>query len=169
MSPPWHGPYRVVERRDPDIPVTKVYHPQEGNNQVHQKRVHPNYLPDIFGMVLVVMPLVDPRNGFKQKGTVGVPGEEPAESLGDSEESAESLGDPGEEPTESHGDPDDESAESLGDPGEEPVESYGDPDDESAESFGDLNLLNTQKSLLNPLVIRVKSLLNPMVARRQVC
>ncbi len=41
LSHLWHGPYRVVERRDPDISVAKVYHPQEGTVQVHQERVPP--------------------------------------------------------------------------------------------------------------------------------
>ena len=41
LSRPWHGPYRVVTRSDPDVTVTKVYHPQEGNIQVHQSRVNP--------------------------------------------------------------------------------------------------------------------------------
>ena len=36
---PWHGPYRVVDRRDPDVTVVKVYAPQDGQIQVHQTRV----------------------------------------------------------------------------------------------------------------------------------
>ena len=27
LSRPWHGPYRIVQKRDPDVTVTKVYHP----------------------------------------------------------------------------------------------------------------------------------------------
>ena len=112
--------------------------PKKELSKFIKREFHPNYLLDIFGMALVVMPLVDPQNGFKRycRRALCDPGEEPAESLGDpEEESAESLGDPGEEPAESLlGDPEEESAESLGDPGEEPAESLGDPDDESAES-----------------------------------
>ena len=29
LSRPWHGPYRITDRRDPDITVTKVYFPSE--------------------------------------------------------------------------------------------------------------------------------------------
>ena len=36
LSRPWHGPYRIVERRDPDVTVVKVYAPQDGQIQVHQ-------------------------------------------------------------------------------------------------------------------------------------
>ena len=39
LSRPWHGPYRVVAKRDPDVEVSKVYFPQEGNIQIHQSRV----------------------------------------------------------------------------------------------------------------------------------
>ena len=39
LSRPWHGPYHVVERRDPDITVVKAYAPQDGQIQVHQSRV----------------------------------------------------------------------------------------------------------------------------------
>ena len=39
LSRPWHGPYRVVERRDPDLTMVKVYAPQDGQIQVHQTRV----------------------------------------------------------------------------------------------------------------------------------
>ncbi len=39
LSHPWHGPYRVVSCRDPDITVTKVYYPQDGQIQIHQSRV----------------------------------------------------------------------------------------------------------------------------------
>ena len=41
LSRPWYGPYRVVERRDPDVTVVKVYAPQDGRQQVHQARVTP--------------------------------------------------------------------------------------------------------------------------------
>ena len=39
LSNPWHGPYCVLSRRDPDVTATKVYFPQEGQIQVHQQRV----------------------------------------------------------------------------------------------------------------------------------
>jgi hypothetical protein len=41
LSRPWHGPYRIVERRDPDVTVVKVYAPQDGHIQIHQDRVTP--------------------------------------------------------------------------------------------------------------------------------
>ena len=41
LSCPWHGPYRIVERRDPDVTVVKVYAPQDGQIQIHQDRVTP--------------------------------------------------------------------------------------------------------------------------------
>ena len=39
LSRPWHGPYRVIDKRDPDIAVVKVYTSQDGPIQVHQSRV----------------------------------------------------------------------------------------------------------------------------------
>jgi len=39
MSQPWHDPYRVISRDDPDVTVTKVYFPDEPPSQVHQIRV----------------------------------------------------------------------------------------------------------------------------------
>ena len=41
LSRPWHGPYRIIERNDPDVTVVKVYAPQDGQIQVHQMRVAP--------------------------------------------------------------------------------------------------------------------------------
>ena len=41
LSRPWHGPYRVLERRDPDITVIKVYGADNKQIQVHQSRVTP--------------------------------------------------------------------------------------------------------------------------------
>ena len=41
LSRPWHGPYRVVDRRDPDLTVVKVYSPQDGQIKIHQNRVAP--------------------------------------------------------------------------------------------------------------------------------
>ena len=39
LSRPWHGPYRVLQIRDPDVTVCKVYFPEHGNIQVHQRRI----------------------------------------------------------------------------------------------------------------------------------
>ena len=39
LSRPWHGPYRVLERQDPDVAIAKVYHPQHGQICIHQSRV----------------------------------------------------------------------------------------------------------------------------------
>ncbi len=41
LSRPWHGPYRVVSRDDPDVTVVKMYFPQEPAIQIHQTRVCP--------------------------------------------------------------------------------------------------------------------------------
>ena len=41
LSRPWHGPYRIVNRADPDVTVMKVYFPQHSTIQVHQTRVQP--------------------------------------------------------------------------------------------------------------------------------
>ena len=41
LSRPWHGPYRVTERHDPDVTVVKIYFPEKGPIQVHQSRVCP--------------------------------------------------------------------------------------------------------------------------------
>ena len=39
LSTPWHGPYRIVARKDPDVTATKVYFSHERQIQVHQQRV----------------------------------------------------------------------------------------------------------------------------------
>ena len=39
LSRPWHGPYRVVDRSDPDVTCVKIYYPQDGEIRVHQSRV----------------------------------------------------------------------------------------------------------------------------------
>ena len=39
LSRPWHGPYWIVDRRDRDVTVVKVYALQDGQIQVHQSRV----------------------------------------------------------------------------------------------------------------------------------
>ena len=41
LSRPWHGTYRVTALKEPDISVTKVYHPQSPAITVHQSRVKP--------------------------------------------------------------------------------------------------------------------------------
>ena len=52
LSRPWHGPYRVVDKSDPDITAVKVYKLQDRQIQVHQSRVvpcPPSSLPDFTG------------------------------------------------------------------------------------------------------------------------
>ena len=39
LSRPWRGTYRVVDVKDPDVIVVKVYHPQHGEMKVHQSKV----------------------------------------------------------------------------------------------------------------------------------
>ena len=39
LSRPWHGPYRITSRDDPDVSVVKSYFPEEGAIRIHQKRV----------------------------------------------------------------------------------------------------------------------------------
>ncbi len=39
LSHPWHRPYRVLTRNDPEVSVATVHYPQEGPIQVHQERV----------------------------------------------------------------------------------------------------------------------------------
>ena len=34
LSRPWHGPYRVVDRTDPNLTVVKIYSPQDGEIHV---------------------------------------------------------------------------------------------------------------------------------------
>ena len=41
LSRPWHGPYRIVSREDPDVSVIKVYYPLEKPIRVHLSRVAP--------------------------------------------------------------------------------------------------------------------------------
>ena len=47
LSRPWHGPYRIITKSDPDVTVVKIYFPEEGQIQVHQSRVCscPPHLP----------------------------------------------------------------------------------------------------------------------------
>lgn len=41
LSKPWHGPYRVTSRRDPNVTCTKVYFPHHGDIHIHQSRMCP--------------------------------------------------------------------------------------------------------------------------------
>lgn len=43
-SRPWHGPYRVIERKDPDITVVRIYGAVDKQIQVHQYLAHQNSL-----------------------------------------------------------------------------------------------------------------------------
>ena len=50
LSRPWHGPYRVVSRSDPDISAKKLFFPEDPAIQVHQSRVRkcPSAFPKDF-------------------------------------------------------------------------------------------------------------------------
>ena len=39
LSRPWHGPFRVISREDPDLTVTNVYFPGDAPIKIHQNRV----------------------------------------------------------------------------------------------------------------------------------
>ena len=39
LSRPWHGPYRIVEKSDPDVVCSKVYFPQDRQLRIHLSRV----------------------------------------------------------------------------------------------------------------------------------
>ena len=41
LSRSWHGPYCVVNIRQPDMTIVKVYRPQDGCIEIHQTRVTP--------------------------------------------------------------------------------------------------------------------------------
>ena len=41
LSRPWHGPYRIIQRNDPDVTTVKVFFPEEGSIQVHKTQVCP--------------------------------------------------------------------------------------------------------------------------------
>ena len=41
LSRPWHGPYRVIGKKDPDITPCKVYFPDVKSIQVYQTRIQP--------------------------------------------------------------------------------------------------------------------------------
>ena len=50
LSRPWHGPYRIVDRNDPDISAKKLFFPEDPVIQVHQSRVQkcPSSFPKDF-------------------------------------------------------------------------------------------------------------------------
>ena len=39
LSKPWHGPYSIIQRNEPDVTVVPVHFPDGGSIQVHQSRV----------------------------------------------------------------------------------------------------------------------------------
>ena len=50
LSHPWHGPYRIISRDDPDVIVKKIYFPDDPQIQIHQSRVqmYPELFPQGF-------------------------------------------------------------------------------------------------------------------------
>lgn len=52
LSRPWHGPFRVIERRDPDVSLVQVYFPDVPPIHINQGcvNVHPSYLSGSIGM-----------------------------------------------------------------------------------------------------------------------
>ena len=40
LSRPWHGPYRIISRNDPDVTAVKIFFPTDAPIQVHQSRVN---------------------------------------------------------------------------------------------------------------------------------
>ena len=40
LSRPWHGPYHIISRNDPDVTAVKIFFPFDPPVQVHQSRVH---------------------------------------------------------------------------------------------------------------------------------
>ena len=40
LSRPWHGPYRIISRNDPDVTAVKIFFPTNAPIQVHQSRVN---------------------------------------------------------------------------------------------------------------------------------
>ena len=69
FSRPWHVPYRVVDIREPDTLVVKVYRPQDGRIQIHQARVTP--CPPAFpaGYFWYALDLVTPPEMGRQATT----------------------------------------------------------------------------------------------------
>ena len=39
LSQPWHGPYRIISKKDPDVVACKIYFPDDTPIQIHQSRV----------------------------------------------------------------------------------------------------------------------------------
>ena len=51
LSRPWHGPYRIISRNDPDVTAVKIYFPTDPPIQVHQSRVNkcpPSFPSDFY-------------------------------------------------------------------------------------------------------------------------
>ena len=46
LSQPWHSPYRITSRNDPDVTMTKIYFPEDQQILVHQSRVQ--VCPELF-------------------------------------------------------------------------------------------------------------------------
>lgn len=137
LSHPWHGPYRILTRDDPNVTVSKVYYPQEAVLRVHQERVCfcPSELPAGFfwygrrrhspGRPPRWVQLLMERGTPESDESVGDPDYAPAESTsdpGDTNRSDVSVGDPDQTPAESHSEPG-PSDESLGEPDVLPAES----------------------------------------------
>ena len=40
LSRPWHGPYRIISRNDPDVTAVKIFFPTDPPIRVHQSRVN---------------------------------------------------------------------------------------------------------------------------------
>ena len=39
LSQPWHGPYKIIYKKDPDVIASKIYFPDDPAIQIHQGRV----------------------------------------------------------------------------------------------------------------------------------
>jgi len=66
LSKPWHGPYRIIRKNDPDVTAVPVYFPESGSIQVHQSRVCPcpPKCPTAFiGMVEIDLVVVEYQGG----------------------------------------------------------------------------------------------------------
>lgn len=68
LSQPWHSPYHVVDRRDPDVTMVKVYSPQDGQIQIHQNRVVP-CLPELLSVDFSGMGPNEPDLNDHQSGS----------------------------------------------------------------------------------------------------
>ena len=40
LSRPWHGPYRIISRDDPDVTAVKIFFPTDPPIQVHQSKIN---------------------------------------------------------------------------------------------------------------------------------